>query len=113
MRETHTAYAPEFSPYLERGIVNNLGSGSGKSRQREIAVVLHGREWLDMKMNGNRGEFEGSMLPYSATDAKAPAETDRAMSNRNPVRGDSASGTVGAPVRRPFPLRTLTGLFHD
>ena len=111
MRETHTAYAPEFSPYLERGIVNNLGSGSGKSRQREIAVVLHGREWLDMKMNGYLGEFEGSMLPYSATDAQAPADTDRAISNRNPVRGDSASGTVEAPVRRPFPLRTLMVCF--
>src|SRR5438034_11066520 len=51
------------------------------------------------------------MLPYSATDAQAPADTDRAISNRNPVRGDSASGTVGAPVRRPFPLRTLMVCF--
>ena len=67
----------------------------------------HGREWLRMKMNAYRGDFEGSMLPYSASDAKAPAETDRGMSNPIPVRGDSASGTVGASVRRPFPLRTL------
>src|SRR6266480_2581050 len=51
MRETHTAHAPEFSPYLERGIVDNLRSGSGKSRQREIAVLRHGRERLGMKMN--------------------------------------------------------------
>ena len=111
MRETHTAYAPECSPYLERGIVNNLRSGTGKSRQREIAVLRHGREWLGMKMNGYRGEFDGSMLPYSATDAQAPADTDPTISNRNPLRGDSASGTVGAPVRRPFPLRTLMVCF--
>jgi len=62
-------------------------------------------------MNAYRGDFEGSMLPYSATDAQAPADTDRAISNRNPVRGDSASGTVEAPVRRPFPLRTLMVCF--
>ena len=87
--------------------MNNLRSGSGKSRQCEIAVLPHGREWLRMKMNAYRGDFEGSMLPYSASDAKAPAETDRGMSNPILVRGDSASGTVGASVRRPFPLRTL------
>src|SRR5436305_12449993 len=87
MRETHTAYAPEFSPYLERGFVNNLRSGSGKSRQREIAVVLHGREWLDTKTHRYRGEFEGSMLPYSATDAQARADADRALRSPNPVRG--------------------------
>jgi len=28
------AHAREFSPYHERGIVNDLRSGSGKSRQR-------------------------------------------------------------------------------
>src|SRR4029450_4243271 len=85
------AYSPEFSPYLERGIVDNLRSGSGKSRQREIAVLRHGREWLGMKMNAYRGDSEASMLPYSATDAKAPADTNRAMSNPILVRGDSAS----------------------
>src|SRR5436305_8366231 len=111
MRETHTAYAPEFSPYLERGIVNNLRSGSGKSRQREIAVLRHGREWLGMKMNAYPGDFEASMLPYSASDARAPADTDHAMSNPILVRGGSASGTVGASVRRPFPLRTLMVCF--
>ena len=95
--------------YLERGIVNNLRSGSGKSHQREIAVLRHEREWLGMKMNA--GDFEGSMLPYSASDAKAPADTDRGMSNPILVRGDSASGTVGASVRRPFPLRTLMVCF--
>src|SRR5204863_2547050 len=66
---------------------------------------------LDMKMKVYLVEFEGSVLPYSATDAQAPADTDRAMSNRKVVRGDSASGTVGAPVRRPFPLRTLMVCF--
>ena len=91
--------------------MNHLWSGSGKSRQREIAVVLHGREWLDMKMNGYRGEFEGSMLPYSASGAKDPADTDRGMSNPILVRGDSASGTAGASVPRPFPLRTLMVCF--
>ena len=44
--------------------MNNLWSGSGKSRQREIAVLRHGREWLGMKMNAYRGDFEASMLPY-------------------------------------------------
>ena len=87
--------------------MNNLRSGSGKSRQREIAVLRYGREWLGMKMNAYRGDFEGSMSPYSASDAQAPADTDRGMSNPILVRGDSASGTVGASVRRPFPLRTL------
>ena len=105
------AYSPEFSPYLERGIVDNLRSGSGKSRQREIAVLRHGREWLGMKMNAYRGDFEASMLPYSATDAKTPADTDRAMSNRILARDDSEGGTVGASVRRPFPLRTLMVCF--
>src|SRR6266576_852754 len=64
-----------------------------------------------MKMNAYRGDWEASMLPYSATDARAPADTDRALSNRNVARGDSASGTFGASVRRPFPLRTLIVCF--
>ena len=91
--------------------MNNLRSGSGKSRQREIAVLRQGREWLGMKMNAYRGDLEGSMLPYSATDTRVPADTDRGMSNPILVRGDSASGTVGASVRRPFPLRTLMVCF--
>ena len=91
--------------------MNDLRSGSGKSRQREIAVLRHGREWLGMKTNAYRGDFEASTLPSSATDARAPADADRAMSNRNPARGDSASGTVGASVPRPFPLRTLMVCF--
>jgi hypothetical protein len=91
--------------------VDNLRSGSGKSRQREIAVLRHRREWLGMKTNAYRGDFEASMLPYSATDARAPADTDLAITNRNLARGDSASGTVGASVRRPFPLRTLMVCF--
>ena len=91
--------------------MNPLWSGSGKSRQREIAVLRHEHEWLGMKMNAYRGDLEGSMLPYSATDANAPADTDRAMSNPNLARGDSASGTVGASVPRPFPLRTLMVCF--
>ena len=62
-------------------------------------------------MNAYRGDFEGSMLPYSASGAKAPADTDRGMSNPILVRGGSASGTVGASVRRPFPLRTLMVCF--
>src|SRR4029077_12360068 len=96
---------------LERGIVNNLRGGNGKYRQREIAVLRHGRECLVMKMNAYRGDFEGSILPYSASDAKAPADTYRDMSNPILVTGDSASGTVGASVRRPFPLRTLMVCF--
>jgi len=107
----HTAHAPEISPYLERGIVDNLRSGSGKSRQREIAMLRHGREWLGMKMNAYRGDFEASTLPYSATDAKAPTDTDRGMSNPTLLNGNSPSHTVGASVRRPFPLRTLMVCF--
>ena len=91
--------------------MNNLRSGSEKSRQREIAILRQGREWLSMKMNAYRGDFEASMLPYSATDAKAPADTDRGISNPTPLKGDSPSGTVGASVRRPFPLRTLMVCF--
>ena len=64
-----------------------------------------------MKMNAYRGDFEASMLPYSATDAKAPADTDRGMSNPILARDDSQGGTVGASVRRPFPLRTLMVCF--
>ena len=92
--------------------MDNLRSGSGKSRQREIAVLRHGREWLGMKMNAYRGDFEASMLPYSATDAKAPAaDIDRVVNSNSLARGDSPSGTVGASVRRPFPLRTLMVCF--
>ena len=100
------AYAPEFLPYLERGIVNNLRSGSGKSHQREIAAPRHGREWLNIKMNAYRGDFEAS-----ATDARPPIGTDLAMSNPILARDDSEGGTVGASVRRPFPLRTLMVCF--
>jgi len=74
-------------------------------------VLRHGREWLGMKMNAYRGDFEGSMLPYSASDAKAPTDADRAMSNRILARDDSEGGTVGGSVRRPFPLRTLMVCF--
>ena len=62
-------------------------------------------------MNAYRGDFEASMLPYSVTDARVPADTDLAMNNRSLARGDSASGTVGASVRRPFPFRTLMVCF--
>jgi hypothetical protein len=91
--------------------VNNLWSGIEKSRQCEIAVLPHRRDWSDMKTSTYQGDFEASMLPYSAGDARAPADTDRAMSNPILARGDSASGTVGASVRRPFPLRTLMVCF--
>ena len=62
-------------------------------------------------MSAYQGDFEASMLPYSATDAKAPADTDRAVSDPILLRGNSPSGTVGASVRRPFPLRTLMVCF--
>ena len=91
--------------------MNNLRSGSEKSRQCEIAAPRHGREWLGMKTNAYRGDFEASMLPYSAIDARAPADTDLVMSSDSLAKGDSASGTVGAFVRRPFPLRTLMVCF--
>ena len=57
-------------------------------------------------MNAYRGDFEAS-----ATDARPPIGTDLSVSNPILVRGDSASGTVGASVRRPFPLRTLMVCF--
>jgi len=74
-------------------------------------MLPQGREWLGMKMNAYRGDFEVSALPFSATDAKAPADTDRGMSDPILLRGNSPSGTVGASVRRPFPLRTLMVCF--
>jgi len=64
-----------------------------------------------MKMNAYRGDFETSVLPYSATDAQTPADIDPAISNPMPLSGDSPNGTVGASVRRPFPLRTLMVCF--
>jgi len=66
---------------------------------------------LGMKMSAYQGDFEASMLPYSATDARVSADTDRAVSDPILVRGDSANATVGASVRRPFPLRTLMVCF--
>ena len=66
---------------------------------------------LGMKMSAYQGDFEASMLPYSATDARASGDTDRAVSDPILVRGDSANATVGASVRRPFPLRTLMVCF--
>ena len=110
-RGAHTAHTLEFSPYLEREIANNLRSGSRKSRQREIAVLRHGRDWLGMKMNAYRGDFEVAALPNSATDARAPADSDRGMSNPILLGGNSPSGVVGASIRRPFPLRTLMVCF--
>ena len=74
-------------------------------------MLRHGGEWLGMKMNAYRGDFEASVLPYSATDAKPAGEIDRGMSNPIPLGGDSPSGIVGASVRRPFPLRTLMVCF--
>jgi hypothetical protein len=62
-------------------------------------------------MRAYQGDFEASMLPYSATDARASGDTDRAVSDPILVRGDSANATVGASVRRPFPLRTLMVCF--
>ena len=91
--------------------MNNLRSGSQKSRQCEIAVLRHEPESLGMKMNAYRGDLETSMLPYSATDARAPVDTDRGMSNPILVRGGSPNGAVGAAVRRPFPVRTLMVCF--
>ena len=64
-----------------------------------------------MKMKAYPDDFEASMLPYSAADAKAPVDTDLAMSNPILVRGGSTSGAVGASVFRPFPLRTLMVCF--
>jgi hypothetical protein len=84
--------------------------------QRKISLTrnstaLSRARMLGMKTSAYRGDFEASMLPYSPSDATAPADTDRAVSNPILVRGDSASGTVGASVRRPFPLRTLMVCF--
>ena len=62
-------------------------------------------------MNAYRGDFEASMLPYSAADARAPVDTDRGMSNPILLGGNSPRGVVEASVRRPFPLRTLMVCF--
>jgi hypothetical protein len=100
--------AIDSGPYLERGIVNNLWSGNGKSRQREIAALCQGRETLRMKTNEYGGSSEASTLPSVASDAPHVTEADRASR-----AGNSPSGPVAAAVatRQPFPVRTLIVCF--
>jgi hypothetical protein len=106
--------ADEFSPYLERGIVNDLLSGSEKSRQGEIAVFCYEREAGRVKTNQYRGDSEPFSVPYSANDTADRTEhetqLDREMRNRI---GNSPSGATAAAIARrgPFPLRTLIVCF--
>src|SRR6476646_10492917 len=111
------AHAKEFSPYPERGIVNDLRRGSGKSRQGEIAVPCHERERQGMDMNQYRGDSEPFSVPYSANDTvdrtdQGP-EFDRTGHTRVFRVGDSPSGAGAAAIanRRPFPLPTLMVCF--
>jgi hypothetical protein len=106
--------ADEFSPYLERGIVNDLRSGSEKSRQGEIAVFRHEREAGRVKTNQYRGDSGPFSVPYSANNTvdrtEQETELDRAMRNRI---CNSPSGTAATAIasRGPFPLRTLIVCF--
>ena len=111
------ADASEFSPYLERGIVNDLVSGSGKSRQGEMAVLCHEREHTRVKTNECRGDSGPFSVPNLVFDAanrtEQEPELDRVTHNRVVRVGNSPSGAVAGPVAslRPFPLRTLIVCF--
>jgi hypothetical protein len=110
------AHAKEFSPYPERGIVNDLRSGSGKSRQGELAVLCRQRERPDMKMNQYRGDSEPFSVPYSANDTvdrtdQGP-EFDRARHTRLlTVSNSPTDAETGIVSRGAFPLRTLIVCF--
>jgi hypothetical protein len=106
------AHAKEFSPYPERGIVNDLRSGSEKSRQGEIAVLCHERERQGMNMNQYRGDSEPFSVPYSANDTvdrtDQRPEFDRARHKRVLTVSNSPADAVAGIVNRgPFPCRTL------
>jgi hypothetical protein len=94
--------------------VNNLRSGSEKSRQGEIAVFCHEHEAGQVKTNEYRGDSEPFSVPYSANDTvdrtEQETQLDRAMRNRI---GNSPSGAAAAAIasRGPFPLRTLIVCF--
>jgi hypothetical protein len=110
------AHAKDFSPYPERGIVNDLRRGSGKSRQGEIALLCHQRERRGMKMNQYRGDSEPFSVPYSANDTvdrtdQGP-EFDRARHTRVLTVSNSPTDAVAGIVSRgSFPLRTLIVCF--
>jgi len=91
--------------------VNDLRSGSGKSRQREIAARWRRRERFGMKTNEYRGDFESCALPDPANEPADRSEEHRTMSNRIFAR-DLPTGLVAAFTGRPqFPLRTLMVCF--
>jgi len=110
------AHAKEFSPYPERGIANDLRSGSEKSRQGEIAVLCHERERQGMDMNQYRGDSELFSVPYSANDTvdrtdQGP-EFDRARHTQVLTVSNSPTDAVAGIVNcGPFPLRTLIVCF--
>jgi hypothetical protein len=110
-------HAKEFSPYPERGIVNDLRRGSGKSRQGEIAVLCLERECASMKMNEYRDDSEPFSVPYSANDTDDRTDQgpdiDRAGHNRVFRIGNSPDGAIAGAIanRGPFPLRTLIVCF--
>jgi hypothetical protein len=111
------AHASESSPYLERGIVNDLGSGSGKSRQGEIAGLCRERENKRVQTNEYRDDSEPFSVPNLVADAVDRTEQepglDRVTHNRVLRVGNSPSGAIAGAIasRGPFPLRTLIVCF--
>src|SRR5262249_4761604 len=101
-------------PYLERGIMNNLWSGSGKSGECEIAARYLGREGSAMKADEYQGESEPCSSAMDAADrTERDPEMDRAMNNRILRMRSSSTRGVAAAVggHRPFPFRTLIVCF--
>ena len=86
--------------------MNDLWSGSGKSRQGEMAVLCHEREPWAMKTNQDRGDCEPFSVWYSADDKVdwTDQEPELARARRIPVTEATAS-------RGSFPLRTLIVCF--
>ena len=97
--------------------MNDLRSGSGKSRQRSIAVLGNACEGPHMNTNEYRSDPGLFSLPDSATGAQDVNEqslqVSRATNHRVVRAGNAPSSPIAASVatRRPFPLRTLMVCF--
>jgi hypothetical protein len=97
--------------------VNDLRSGSGKSRQRYVAVLCNAREGRRMNTNEYRSDSEPFSLPDLATGAQdvneQSLEVGRATNHRIVRTGNAPSGPIAGSVAtgRQFPLRTLMVCF--
>ena len=94
--------------------MNDLRSGSGKSRQGEIAVLCHEHEARHMKTNQYRSGSEPFSVPYSVNETVDRTDQEpKHNSARNDQVGTSPSRGVAGAIssRGPFPLRTLIVCF--